>query len=205
MAPLLSAASIHANTGGVFKGFYKDKNGNGCFGGSGRDALQRILNPIRLELPVLSNFESECIVYQQDAADLPSSLPELDYVYLDPPYNQHPYGSNYFMLNHVYKYERPVNVSEVSGIPTDWQRSDYNKKSASLAALTKLVESLPSRYIVLSFSNDGFLHPDALFDLFSRFGKAKISNIDYKTYRASRNLRNRDLQITEHLFVLDRG
>jgi adenine-specific DNA-methyltransferase len=37
--PLLSAASIHANTGGVFKGFYKDPTtGKGKFGGGGADA-----------------------------------------------------------------------------------------------------------------------------------------------------------------------
>lgn len=43
MGPLLSAASIHANTAGVFKGFYKDQStGIGKFGGSGADALDRI-------------------------------------------------------------------------------------------------------------------------------------------------------------------
>ena len=44
LAPLITEASIHVNTSGVFKGFYKDKNtGIGCFGASGKDALTRIL------------------------------------------------------------------------------------------------------------------------------------------------------------------
>ena len=35
LAPLLSEASIHANTSGVFKGFYKDSKKNiGKFGGN---------------------------------------------------------------------------------------------------------------------------------------------------------------------------
>src|SRR5205807_6041118 len=35
LGPLLSEASVHANTAGVFKGFYKDrKTGIGRFGGS---------------------------------------------------------------------------------------------------------------------------------------------------------------------------
>uniref|UniRef100_UPI00262A6E45 DNA adenine methylase n=1 Tax=uncultured Campylobacter sp. TaxID=218934 RepID=UPI00262A6E45 len=46
IAPLLSEASIHSNTGGVFKGFYKDKDGVGKFGGSGENALNRILGKI---------------------------------------------------------------------------------------------------------------------------------------------------------------
>lgn len=49
LGPLLSSASVHANTAGVFKGFYKDKRtGIGKFGGSGADALTRIKSQIRL-------------------------------------------------------------------------------------------------------------------------------------------------------------
>ena len=32
---------------------------------------------------------------------------DLDLAYFDPPYNQHPYGSNYFMLNLLVHYRRP--------------------------------------------------------------------------------------------------
>ena len=43
LAPLITEASIHVNTSGVFKGFYKDKNtGIGCFGAGGKNALTRI-------------------------------------------------------------------------------------------------------------------------------------------------------------------
>ena len=42
LAPLITEASIHVNTSGVFKGFYKDKRtGIGCFGASGKNALTR--------------------------------------------------------------------------------------------------------------------------------------------------------------------
>jgi adenine-specific DNA-methyltransferase len=40
LAPLLSEASVHANTSGVFKGFYKNTDtGIGQFGGKNKDAL----------------------------------------------------------------------------------------------------------------------------------------------------------------------
>ena len=62
MGPLLSKASIHANTAGVFKGFYKDRGtGIGKFGGSGADALERITAPIVLEPPILSRFECDLL------------------------------------------------------------------------------------------------------------------------------------------------
>ena len=205
LAPLLSAASIHANTGGVFKGFYKDKEGNGRFGGSGSDALSRIKAPIRLQPPILSNFSTENIITNLDAADISHIMDEVDLVYLDPPYNQHPYGSNYFMLNLIVDYRKPENVSNVSGIPEDWQRSAYNKRKESFNALSELVRNLKTRFVLLSFSDDGFLAPADLESLFQSEGEVEVFDIVYNTYRAARNLENRTGRITEHLFLLDRG
>ena len=95
LAPLITEASIHVNTSGVFKGFYKDKDtGIGCFGAAGKNALTRILSRIQLKEPIFSNFNSELEIYQKDAVELSKELKNLDIAYLDPPYNQHPYGSN---------------------------------------------------------------------------------------------------------------
>ncbi len=135
LAPLLSEASIHANTSGVFKGFYKNPaTGIGQFGGKGRDALSRILGEISLPFPVFSNFSAECKITREDANQLVGTLKDFDVAYFDPPYNQHPYGSNYFMLNLLVDYRRPQTVSPVSGIPQEWNRSRYNKRGQVLEA-----------------------------------------------------------------------
>lgn len=204
LAPLLSAASIHANTGGVFKGFYKDSNGVGKFGGSGADALSRITAPITLKPIILSRFNSNSRVTQLDAADLSNHLDEIDIAYLDPPYNQHPYGSNYFMLNLLVNYDEPKEISTVSGIPSDWKRSAYNKKRESMNALTSLVTDLPSKFVLVSFSDDGFLEPVELESMMKELGEVKVFDIDYSAYRASRNLSDRPIRITEHLFLLEK-
>ena len=68
IAPLLSEASIHANTAGIFKGFYKNsKTGTGQFGGNGRNALSRIRGKIELPFPVFSEFECRSRVFSSDA------------------------------------------------------------------------------------------------------------------------------------------
>jgi len=101
LGPLLSEASIHANTAGVFKGFYKNRHtGIGQFGGSGSDALLRIMGQITLEAPVLSLFECEYEVLQEDANSVACKLRDLDLAYVDPPYNQHPYGSTDLCTNY---------------------------------------------------------------------------------------------------------
>ena len=67
---------------------------------------------------------------------LEKHLPLLDLLYLDPLYNQHPYGFNYFMLNLLCDYRRPERISRVSGIPRDWNRSPYNGRRTALPRCT---------------------------------------------------------------------
>lgn len=205
LGPLLSKASIHANTAGVFKGFYKNGDtGLGQFGGSGSDALFRILGEIKLEVPVLSNFECEYQVYQEDANALAPQLKELDLAYIDPPYNQHPYGSNYFMLNLLVRYERPMHVSRVSGIPTDWRRSGYNVRACSLPLFSQLLRSLDAPFLLISFNNEGFISPEQMRSLLETLGSVDTLEVPYNAFRGSRNFNNRPIHVTEQLFLVER-
>ena len=93
---------------------------------------------------------------------LPSQIKGLDLAYIDPPYNQHPYGSNYFMLNLLVHYKRPHKISRVSGIPSDWRRSGYNVRAKSLPLLEELLHKIDARFILISFNNEGFISPDEM-------------------------------------------
>ncbi len=204
LAPLLSEASVHTNTAGIFKGFYKDKSGVGKFGGRGANALQRILAPISLPLPVFSRFDCEHHVLQSDATTAAATLPELDFAYLDPPYNQHPYGSNYFMLNLLVRYEKPGQISAVSGIPTDWNRSPYNKRAQVQASLESLLQTLPARFVLISYNSEGFIPLADMQELLRKHGKVQLMQTDYATFRGCRNLRTRTLSVKEYLFLLEK-
>lgn len=204
--PLLSAASIHANTAGVFKGFYKDsKTGIGQYGGSGSDALSRIKAPIVLSPPKLSEFECAYRVIQDDANTAIESAGDFDLIYIDPPYNQHPYGSNYFMLNLLMKYEEPLTISAVSGIPTDWTRSGYNIRRKSLPLLEDLVVKANAKFLLLSFNDEGYITPSELREMMSRHGQFTEFQTRYNTFRGSRNLAGRSAHVTEHLYLLEKG
>ena len=206
LAPLLHKASVHANNGGVFKGFYKNRpTGIGQYGGTSSDALTRIKGVIQLEPPVLSRFECEYRVYQGDANQVARTVKDIDIAYIDPPYNQHPYGSNYFMLNLLVHYERPTKVSRVSGIPVDWQRSGYNVRAKSLPLLRQLFDSLDARFLLVSFNDEGFVCPEDMQATLRRLGAVRTFETRYNTYRASRNLRNRNLHVTEDLFLVERS
>lgn len=206
LGPLLSRASVHANTAGVFKGFYKDRATRvGRFGGSGSDALTRILGAIRLEPPVLSRFECDTVVTQDDANAVARALKDLDLAYVDPPYNQHPYGSNYFMLNLLVDYRRPERISRVSGIPADWRRSGYNVRARSLPLLRSLLETLDARFVLLSFNDEGFIEPAHLREVLADLGRVQEFATRYHAFRGSRNYARRPPHVTEHLFLVEKS
>jgi adenine-specific DNA-methyltransferase len=205
LGPLLSAASVHANTAGVFKGFYKDREtGLGSFGGKGADALSRIKGTIRLKPPVISSHQGSFEVLQEDANRLPDLIEEVDLAYFDPPYNQHPYGSNYFMLNLLVDYAEPTDISRVSGIPTEWRRSGYNVRKRTEGLLRDLVSHIPARFLLISFNDEGFVSPDSMREMLDQLGSVDEFQTAYNTYRGSRNLNGRSLHVTEHLYLVDR-
>jgi adenine-specific DNA-methyltransferase len=203
LAPLLADASIHANTSGVFKGFYKNSaNGLGKFGGNGGDALFRILGDIHIHFPIFSNFECDYQVHCGDANVIAECVDEVDVAYIDPPYNQHPYGSNYFMLNLITEYIRPTQISDVSGIPVDWNRSMYNKKTKAIAAFDDLVGKIRAKYLLISFNSEGFITIEEMKDVLRKIGTVEVLETKYNTFRGSRNLRERDIHVKEFLYLV---
>jgi len=205
LGPLLSEASVHANTAGVFKGFYKDRHTRiGRYGGSHGDALDRIRGRIALDVPPLSRFECDVDVLQDDANAVVTRLRDLDLAYFDPPYNQHPYGSNYFMLNLLVRYQRPDRVSRVSGIPVGWRRSGYNVRARAIDLLTDLFWKADARYLLVSFNDEGFVPPDRMRALLAALGTVEEVALRYNAFRGSRNLRDRPTHVTEHLFLVER-
>lgn len=207
IAPLLAQASVHANTGGIFKGFYKSsETGIGKFGGNGADALSRITGNISLPFPIFSKNRCKYTVFCENANDLVASenSPHVDVAYIDPPYNQHPYGSNYFMLNLIASYTRPDEriMSRVSGIPRDWNRSLYNKHPSAAETFLDLVQHIDAKYLLVSFNNEGFIPQEQMISLLTSVGKVTVLQSPYNAFRASRNLSNRNIHVTEYLYVV---
>lgn len=205
MAVLLSEASVHSNTSGVFKGFYKNsETGKGQFGGNNKDALTRILGNIELKMPVFSRFESESKIHNGDANIVADFVDEVDLAYLDPPYNQHPYGSNYFMLNLILKNIRPTSMSEISGIPDNWNRSAYNKKPLATEAFSELVHKISAKYLLISFNSEGFISLQEMLEILKTVGKTDVLETKYNTFRGSRNLSGRDKHVKEYLYLVEK-
>jgi adenine-specific DNA-methyltransferase len=209
LAPLLYQAATHTNTSGVFKACHKG------FGGHGRDALQRIMAPIVLRPPVLSDSPAPAEVACMDAAAfLATRTAEL--CYLDPPYAVHQYGSNYFMLNTIALWDRPpVNeergpdgrLLHKGGIRPDWTRtrSAFCYKDTAAAAMRAVVHAADCRWLAVSYSNEGLIGLEELCDLLAETGALTVRSRGYAKYPGGKQSMHRATRNMELVLVVHRG
>lgn len=207
IANLLVKCSIHTNTSGVFKAFYK-VDGIGHWGGYKEHDLQRILRPIRLECPTYSiGGNVEYNIGTIDSFWDNYNVEPIDFTYYDPPYNQHPYGSNYFMLNVIYKaivdpeYVRTLSIdpNSVSGIPKDWTRSVFNYEKSALGAIRSMIDNSNSRDIVVSYNDGGLVDKSDILEILDSRGDVEVEEICYKNLNSRPNKKMGD-KVNEYLF-----
>jgi adenine-specific DNA-methyltransferase len=130
----------------------------------------------------------------------------IDVLYLDPPYNQHPYGSNYFMLNVIAQNEEPTKVSKVSGIPTNWNKSAYNSKATAIRDMVHLLEIgvQKATYVILSYNDEGIIDAENWATIFAPYQVEK-REILYDTFKGSRNLKDRSNKVVEIMYIISKN
>jgi len=208
LGPLLIKASINVNTAGVFRGFYK-KDGVGHFGGTGENALERILAPIQPVKPIWSKSACKSFCYNSDINNLILTFENntFDLIYLDPPYNEHPYGSNYFMLNLIARGQEPTEYSKVSGIPKLWNKSAFNGRGSAYDTMLDLLRNClkKAKYTLISYNNEGLITDDDWTIIFVELGcSVKKYEKEYDTYHGSRNLADRNKKVVEIMYLLSK-
>jgi adenine-specific DNA-methyltransferase len=204
---LVYEAATHANTSGLFKACHKG------FGGHGRDALGRIMAPMELEPPLLWPGPA-AEVGRDDAVGFCASR-NADLCYLDPPYNQHQYGSNYHLLNTIARWDRlPVSeerepsgeLAEKAGIPPSWKesRSAFCSRKTAPAAFRELLAAVDARFVLLSYNSEGIVPPEELYDLLADRAEVELRSVDYVKFRGGRQSASRRVRNRELLFVARR-
>lgn len=191
LAPLVYAACYTANTSGVFKGFH-----NG-WGGQTGTALYRIRSRLMLRPATFLQNDQANRATRLDALDLARSLRDqhvkADIAYLDPPYNQHPYASNYHVLNSIALWDKPALSPKItprmkSAIRNDWQtdrRSAYNYRGEAERAFTQLLDAIDARFILVSYSTDGMIPLQTFIEACLGHGATTVLTQAYKRYRVS--------------------
>ena len=123
-----------------------------------------------------------------DALEIVKDLPSVDLAYLDPPYNQHRYFSNYHIWESLVRWDKP----ETYGIANKRidardaaMKSPFNSKKTMAKALGQLVNELQCETMVLSYNNESWLSRAELLEMATQRGHVEIIDFDFKRYVGS--------------------
>lgn len=209
LAPLIYESSIHNNTCGYFNSFYKH-NGIGQFGGKNKNDLGRICGQIHLDTPIFYNNES-CSV-QVTCSDIFNLLPNLytDVTYYDPPYNKHPYGTYYFLLNEICEWDtkKPIAPNH-RGQDQNWKRSPFNSFVDAKKSFERLIEKTNSQQIWISYNSGGIVSIPDIQKILEKYGTVEKKEFTHATYHKllgqGYKFREKDVPvIRENFFILHR-
>ena len=152
-----------------------------------KDWAPRALRPIRLELPQLLAGRGTALA--GDAVEVCPDLPEVDLAYLDPPYNQHRYFTNYHVWETLVRWDAPPHYG-IACKRLDSRdastASRFNRKREMPSALASVVSSTRARLMLLSYNDESFLGLSDLVGMCSGRGAVDVLKFDSKRYVGAR-------------------
>lgn len=192
LASLIESVSFVSNTAGVYGAFLKHWD-------------SRAQKPIEFKR-VLSNLSqpNETTFLNAKLEDVISEV-ECDILYLDPPYTQNQYGTQYHLLETLVLNDNP-SLSKITGSrPTAPMRSDWSKDFKTHILFDKILAKTKAKYIVFSYSKDGFMSKSFIEASMKRYGKPETFICKKLTYRKYTNSKSKEKNDHfEYLFFVER-
>ncbi len=191
LASLLEAIDQVANTASVYGAFLKR------FKPSAR-------KPLRLERLGIVPSRERHLVCNCEGVALVAQVP-CDILYVDPPYNQRQYCTNYHVLETIARYDRPQ-LSGVTGLRAyEHQKSGFCSRMHARQALEQLLRRTTARYVFVSYNSEGLLTASEIVALMEGYGRVVVREEAYRRFRADVDRVNRRYKadtVTEYLFCL---
>jgi len=147
----------------------------------------RALKPIKLRVPVILESKRKNKAFKEDANILIKKI-HSDILYLDPPYNARQYASNYFLLELIaegwFNGQKPKIYGKTGMRPYESQKSTFCQKNTVLNAFEDLIKHAKTRFILLSYNNEGLMSEDEIVDVLATRGDVQIFKRSHRRYRS---------------------
>jgi adenine-specific DNA-methyltransferase len=149
----------------------------------------RAARPLMLRVPDLVAGPGRAL--RGDARTLAGSpdLGPVDLAYLDPPYNQHRYDSNYHVWETLVAWDAPDHYGVAckrAELRDPTTRSAFNGRRTMPVALGEVVSRLEAEVVVLSYNNESWLSYAELHELCSARGHVEVLAFDSARYVGAR-------------------
>jgi adenine-specific DNA-methyltransferase len=194
VATLIESADRVANTASVYEAYLKKL----------KPIAQK---PLELVAPKPVPSLLPCKVYSEDAFQLLGSLSQNDILltYIDPPYNHRQYSGNYHLLETLacWDLERFSPRGVAGTRPLKEKQSAFSFKKRVWESFDVLFSLIRSRYVMLSYSNEGLLSKKQIQHLFDRYCTDTVfRRVPYNRFKADKNhseRRYRNIKTSEYL------
>jgi len=143
----------------------------------------RSFNPLLLRVPELLAGEGRSI--RADARQAAASIGPVDFAYLDPPYNQHRYFTNYHVWETLIRWDAPDHYGVAckrADSRSAATRSDFNSKQTMPTALAGLVAAVDATVVVVSYNDESWLDREELAGMCAARGHVEVLEFDSKRY-----------------------
>jgi adenine-specific DNA-methyltransferase len=143
----------------------------------------RSFNPLELRVPKLYTGAGRAM--RADACQAVYVLPKVDLAYLDPPYNQHRYFTNYHIWETLVAWDAPEHYGVAckridSRDPST--KSVFNAAREMPKALSRVVSDVQAEVLVLSYNNESWVTLEDLVQMCSVRGHVGVLAFDSKRY-----------------------
>ena len=208
--PLLVQCSIHNNTNGQFSAYYKnEEKTKGMYGGKKEVDLKRITGEILPMMPILTEHKANINISRMDANKWIKTIPKVDLVYYDPPYNKHPYNIYYFLLDIINDWNINLEVPDTyRGQPKNWEKSAYCSLKNAKTSFSDLIKHTKSNFILVSYNNKGIIPIPEMEEILKKYGKLSKIPVEHNVYNkligiAAKKRKKQNKKIEEFLWLLD--
>jgi adenine-specific DNA-methyltransferase len=123
----------------------------------------RSYNPIELRVPELVGGPGAAV--RADARDAVRTLGGFDLAYLDPPYNQHRYFTNYHVWETLVAWDAPEHYGVACkrvDARDDMTKSVFNERRGLGPALADVIANVDAAVVVVSYNNEAWVTLDEL-------------------------------------------
>jgi adenine-specific DNA-methyltransferase len=120
-----------------------------------------------------------------DAAELAGVLGSFDLAYLDPPYNQHRYFTNYHVWETLVAWDRPEHYGVACkrvDARDDHTKSVFNGKRTMPGALAATIAAVDAEVVVVSYNDESWVTLDELRQMCAVHGEVVALAFDSRRY-----------------------
>ncbi|PTK01883.1 DNA adenine methylase [Staphylococcus saprophyticus] len=191
VSSLIEAIPFVSNITGTYGAFLKHWD---------KRALNKlIIKPFSV---INNNFNNKS--YNQNSNILVKEI-KSDICYVDIPYNNRQYASNYHLLENIAIHNKPDLKGKTKIFDWSHLKSEYSMKLKAFKSLEDLISNIDTIHLIFSYNDEGIIKYDDLLMLFEKYsidGNVKVVKIPYRKYKSK--LTSEKIELYEYIFYIQK-